>query len=130
MNEKINRNLIITVVILSVVLTVSVGFNIGLGGCFTDNRRLGEQQRELERTVERLTTERDREREMVGELRNLDREARGIIGGIIETIETNGTNLSAANKILRQVITALQSLDLLYRGDNRGGGNGLDTLGG
>jgi len=130
MNEKTNRNLVITIIILSVILTISVGLNIGLGRSVPDNQRLRDQQRELERAVEQLTLERDRERETVGELRNLNREARGIINGVIETVETNGASLSNANKILRSVITALQSLDLLYRGDNRGGDNGLDTLGG
>jgi len=130
MNEKNNRFYIIAIVILFVILTISVGFNIGLGRSIPDNQRLRDQQRELERTVEQLVIERDKERETVGELRNLNREARGIISGVIETVETNGTNISNANKILRQVISALQSLDLLYRRDNVGWNNGVDTLGG
>jgi len=129
MNEKINRNYIITVFILSVILTISVGFNIGLGRRGTDNQRIREQYRELEITVAKLEDEQRTDREIIRELRSLNGEAKGIISVIIGTVETTGTSLSTANKILRSVISALQSLDLLYGGDNGGGGDGLDTLG-
>jgi len=128
-DEKNNLGFIITVVILSVALTISVGFNIGLGRSVSDNQRIGEQCRRLETTVEQLTVERDAERETVRELRDLHREARGIIDGIIGTVETTGTSLAAANKILRNVISALQSLELLYGRDRSSGGDGLDTVG-
>jgi len=129
MNEKNNRNLIITVVVLSVVLTISVGLNIGFGRSVPDNQRIREQYRELETTVARLETEQLADRETIRELRSLNNEAKGIINGIIGTVETTGTNLSTANKILRQVIASLQSLDLLYSRDRSSGNNGLDTLG-
>lgn len=128
MNEKNNRNFIITIVILSVLLTVSVGFNFGLGRSVQDNQRLREKQRELETTVTRLEAEQYADRETIRELRKLASEAKGIISGIIVTVEANGANLSTANKILRQVIAALQNLELLYGRDNGGGGNGLDSM--
>jgi len=130
MNEKTNRNLIVAVVILSVMLAVSVGLNIGFGRGISDNQRIKEQYRELEKTVGELARERDIEREAARELRNLNSEAKGIIVGIIKTVETTGTSLSTANKILRQVIAALQNLELLYGGDRGGGNNGVDSLGG
>jgi len=129
MNEKDNRNFIITIVILSVMLSVSVGFNIGLGRGVPDNQRIREQHREYKATITRLETEQLADRETIRRLRNLNREAKGIISDLIGTVETTGTNLSAANKILRQVIVSLQSLELLYRRDRGGGGDGVDTVG-
>jgi len=127
-NEKNNRNFIITIVILSALFTISAGFNFGLGRCIPDNQRLREQQRELKRTVEQLTVERDAERETVRELRRLHIEAKGIIDDIIGSTETTGSSLATANKILRQVIISLQSLDLLYSRDRDSGNNGLGNV--
>jgi chromosome condensin MukBEF complex kleisin-like MukF subunit len=129
MNEKNNRNFIIAVVILSALFTISAGFNIGLGRSIQDNQRLRNQQRGLEATIARLETEQRADREIIRELRSLNREASGIVRGIINTVEANGASLSAANKILRQVIVALQRLDLLYGRDRGSGSDGLDTLG-
>jgi uncharacterized coiled-coil DUF342 family protein len=123
--EKINRNSIIAVIVLSALFTISVGFNIGLGKCLSDNQRFNDRQREYETTIAELTGERDAEREINRELRSLSREARAVISDLIRTVETTGTGLSTANQILRTVINSLQNLDLLY---SRSGSNGLDTL--
>jgi len=130
MNEKNNRNFIITIIVLSALLSVSIGFNIGLGRSVSDDQRIREQYGELKATVARLEAERDAEREITRELRSLNSEAKGIINGIFRTVETTGINLSTANKIIRQVIIALQNLELLYSRDRGSGGDGLDTLGG
>jgi len=130
MNEKGSRSYIIAVVILSAVLAVSIWNNIGLGRSVANNQRIREQYRELEATVARLEAEQLADRETIRELRSLNSEAKGIINDLIGTVETTGTNLSAANKILRRVIIALQNLELLYNRDRGGGDNGLDTVGG
>jgi uncharacterized coiled-coil DUF342 family protein len=123
--EKINRNGIIAFIVLSTLFAISVGFNIGLRKCLSDNQRFNDRQREYETTIAELTGERDAEREINRELRNLSREARAVISDLIGTVETTGTGLSTANQILRTVINSLQNLDLLY---SRSGSNGLDTL--
>jgi len=129
MNEKNNRSYIIVIVILSVISTISVGFNIGLRRGISNNQRLRDQQRELENTITRLETEQLSNRETIRELRSLNREAKGIISDIINSTETTGSSLATANKILRSVISSLQSLNLLYSRDRGSGNNGLDTLG-
>jgi len=130
MNEKDNRNFIVAIVVLSVICTISIGFNIRFGRSVADNQRIREQQQNLERTVEQLTVERDTANETIRELGRLKQEARRIIDGIIGTTETAGTSLATANKILRHVIVSLQSLELLYGGDRGSGNDGVDSLGG
>jgi hypothetical protein len=128
MNEKDNCNFIIAIVILSVVLTISIGLNIGFGKSVADNNGFREQQRRYEETIKRLEAEQNTDREAIRELRNLNREAEGIIEGIIRGTETAGTNLTAANKILRYVIDSLQSLNLLYSRNRSSWVDGVDSL--
>lgn len=131
MNEKqANRNYIIAVIILSALLAVSVGCNIGLGRGVADNQRLRDSQRELERTVTQLTAERDTERAAADSLRELSGEARNIISTALDTTVSTGTDLARANALLRSAISALQSLELLYGRDSGGRGNGLDFVSG
>ena len=128
--QKTNRGFIIAVIIMAALLAVSVGYNIRLGRGVADNQRLRDLQRESERTIIELAAERDAERSAVAELRNLNSEAAAIIANALDTVTATGQSLARANEILRQVIAALQSLDLLYRrGDGSGGGR-LDTVGG
>jgi len=129
MNEKNNRNYIITIVILSVILTISIGFNFGFGRSVADNQRLRNLQLESERTIAELTAERDNERAAATELRNLGTEARGIISDALTTNAPTASNLARANELIRSTITALQALELLYSRDYGGRDNGLDTLG-
>ena len=130
MNEKNNRNYLIAIIILSGLFAISIGFNIGLGRSVSDNHRLRDIQRELERTVAELTAERDAERAAIGELRNLNTEAAAIVSEALQTNAAAGASLARANEILRTVITALQNLDLLYSGGDGSGADGVDPLGG
>ena len=130
MNEKSYRNYLVIIIVLSVVLTVSVGFNFRFRGSVADNNRLGEIQRELERTIVELTEQADGTEQRATAAERINREAAAIVTDALTANEPTGASLARANEILRSVISALQNLDLLYRGSNGGGDNGMDTLGG
>ena len=130
MNEKMYCVFIITVIILAAILAISVGYNIRFRGSIADNNRLGELQRESERTIAELTAERDAERHAAGELRSLNREAITNISDALNATAATGPSLTRANELLRSAITALQHLEVLYHSDSNGGGGGLDFVGG
>ena len=130
MNEKTNRDFIIAVIILSAVLAVSVGFNIGLGRGVADNQRLRDLQRESERTIANLADDNKHAERRAAAAERLNREAAAIVTDALGTNAATGASLARANEILRSVIAALQNLDLLYGRDNGTGGSGMDTLGG
>lgn len=130
MNEKNNSRFIIAIIILSVVLSVSIGFNIGLGRSYSDNQQLRENERKLNITIEQLTAEREYERNKTAELRELNREANDIIRQALDTAAGNIPNYARANEIIRSVIEALHNLEVLYNRGNGSRDNRMDTLGG
>ena len=125
-----NRCLFVTIIILSVILAVSVGCNIRFGRSVADNNRLRELQLESERTIAELTDDNRRAEKRATTAERLNREAAVIVADALHTNAPTGANLARANEIVRSVITTLQNLELLYRGSNGCGDNGLDTLGG
>ena len=129
MNEKNNSLFIVTVIILSIVLTVSIGLNIGFGRSYSDNKQLRNKQRELDITIEQLTAERERERTAAAQLRNLNREANDIIRQALDTAAGNVPNYARANEIIRAVIAALQNLEVLYNHSDGSGDYRMDTMG-
>ena len=129
MNEKNCRSIIAVIVILAALLAISIGLNIGLGRGFANNQRLRELQRESERTIIELTEYNKHAEQRATAAERLNREAAVIVTDALGTNAATSQSLARANEILRQVIVALQSLDLLYSGGDGGGGNRLDTMG-
>ena len=121
---------IFIIIIGAIILIASIGLNIGLGRGVADNIQLRENQRESERIIAELEDSNRRAEQRASTAERLNREAAVIVTDALDTNAATGSNLSRANEILRQVITALQNLDLLYSGSICYRDNGMDTMGG